>query len=127
MPECQTGSAVSKSVTVSIATNSLITGSKLFGFVTTGSPTLFAEANDSAMAVRAFCLVLATTIPAALPFFLFEEGYAALRGSHALLVLLLFVIGFIWGGNVGARPLFAGALIMSIGVALVVIAIPLGG
>ena len=39
---------MSKSVTVSIATNSLITGSKLFGFLTTGSPTLFAETIHSA-------------------------------------------------------------------------------
>ena len=39
---------MSKSVTISIATNSLIAGSKLFGFLTTGSPTLFAETIHSA-------------------------------------------------------------------------------
>ena len=39
---------MSKSVSVSIATNTLIAGSKLFGFVTTGSPTLFAETIHSA-------------------------------------------------------------------------------
>ncbi|HEY1386522.1 MAG TPA: cation diffusion facilitator family transporter [Dongiaceae bacterium] len=39
---------MSASVTVSIVTNSLITGSKLFGFLTTGSPTLFAETIHSA-------------------------------------------------------------------------------
>jgi cation diffusion facilitator family transporter len=39
---------VSKSVTISIVTNSVITGSKLFGFLTTGSPTLFAETIHSA-------------------------------------------------------------------------------
>jgi cation diffusion facilitator family transporter len=39
---------LSKSVTVSIATNSAITCSKLFGFLTTGSPTLFAETIHSA-------------------------------------------------------------------------------
>jgi zinc transporter 9 len=38
---------VSASVTVSIVTNSLITGAKLFGFLTTGSPTLFAETVHS--------------------------------------------------------------------------------
>lgn len=38
---------MSASVTVSIVTNSLITGAKLFGFVTTGSPTLFAETVHS--------------------------------------------------------------------------------
>lgn len=39
---------MSKSVTVSIATNSIIMCTKLFGFVTTGSPTLFAETVHSA-------------------------------------------------------------------------------
>lgn len=39
---------MSKSVSVSIATNSVITASKLFGFLTTGSPTLFAETIHSA-------------------------------------------------------------------------------
>jgi cation diffusion facilitator family transporter len=39
---------VSKSVTISIATNSVIACSKLFGFLTTGSPTLFAETIHSA-------------------------------------------------------------------------------
>lgn len=39
---------MSNSVTVSIATNSVITASKLFGFLTTGSPTLFAETVHSA-------------------------------------------------------------------------------
>lgn len=39
---------MSKSVSVSIATNSIITASKLFAFLTTGSPTLFAETVHSA-------------------------------------------------------------------------------
>lgn len=39
---------MSKSVTISIGTNSIITCSKLFGFLTTGSPTLFAETIHSA-------------------------------------------------------------------------------
>jgi zinc transporter 9 len=39
---------VSKSVSISIATNSIIMCTKLFAFVTTGSPTLFAETVHSA-------------------------------------------------------------------------------
>ena len=39
---------MSQSVSISIATNSIITASKLFGFLTTGSPTLFAETVHSA-------------------------------------------------------------------------------
>lgn len=39
---------MSKSVTLSIATNTLITGAKTFGWLLTGSPTLFAESIHSA-------------------------------------------------------------------------------
>lgn len=39
---------MSKSVTLSIATNTLITGAKMFGWWVTGSPTLFAESIHSA-------------------------------------------------------------------------------
>ena len=88
-------------------------------------PRLLAE--DLRGAVRVFFLVVATAVPAALPFLVWDDPYLALRISNALLIACLFVIGFLWGRHVGARPLFAGTLIMSIGIALVVVAIPLGG
>ena len=84
-------------------------------------------AGDLRGAVLVLCLVLATAVPAALPFLLIQDGYVALRVSNVLLVGLLFVVGFLWGRHVGSRPLAAGLLIMSIGLALVLIAIPLGG
>ena len=88
-------------------------------------PRLLAE--DLRGAVRVFFLVVATAVPAALPFVIWDSAYLALRISNALLLICLFVIGFFWGRHVGARPLLAGTLIASIGVALVLIAIPLGG
>lgn len=88
-------------------------------------PQLLAE--DLRGAVRVFFLVVLTAVPAALPFVVWEDTYLALRISNALLLICLFVIGFFWGRHVGARPLLAGALIASIGVVLVLIAIPLGG
>lgn len=88
-------------------------------------PQLLAE--DLRGAVRVFLLVVATAVPAALPFLIWDNAYLALRMSNALLLVCLFVIGFLWGRHVGARPLFAGVLIASIGVVLVLIAIPLGG
>ena len=72
-------------------------------------------------------LVVATAIPAALPFLFIEDGYLALRASNALLAGLLFVVGYRWGRHFGAPPKLAGALIMSIGIILVLAAIPLGG
>ena len=83
--------------------------------------------EDLRGAALILCLVLATAFPAALPFLLLEDAYVALRVSNALLIGLLFVVGFFWGRHIGAMPLLAGALIMSIGIVLVLIAIPLGG
>jgi hypothetical protein len=88
-------------------------------------PQLLAE--DLRGAIRVFFLVVATAVPAALPFLVWDNAYVALRISNALLIGCLFVVGFFWGRHVGARPVFAGALIMSIGIVLVLIAIPLGG
>ena len=88
-------------------------------------PQLLAE--DLRGAVRVFFLVVATAVPAALPFLILDNPYLALRVSNAFLLVCLFVIGFFWGRHVGARPLLAGTLIASIGVMLVLIAIPLGG
>ena len=84
-------------------------------------------AGDLRGAALVLCLVLATAVPAALPFLLIQDGYVALRVSNVLLVGLLFVVVFLWGRHVGSKPLVAGLLIMSIGLALVLIAIPLGG
>jgi hypothetical protein len=89
------------------------------------SPRLLAQ--DLRGAVRVFFLVVATAVPAAVPFLLWDDAYLALRISNALLLACLFVVGFFWGRHVGARPIFAGALIMSIGMLLVLIAIPLEG
>ena len=84
-------------------------------------------AEDLRGAVRVFFLVVATAVPAAMPFLVWDDAYLALRTSNALLIACLFVIGFLWGRQVGARPILAGSLIMSIGIVLVLIAIPLGG
>ncbi len=85
---------MSKSVTVSIATNSLITGSKLFGFVTTGSPTLFAETIHSATDVVNQALLKVGEVKAAKkstalhPFGFGKERYFwALVSSIAVLFL----------------------------------------
>jgi VIT1/CCC1 family predicted Fe2+/Mn2+ transporter len=83
--------------------------------------------EDLRGAVLVFFLVVLTAIPAAIPFLIIDDPYVALRVSNAVLALLLFVTGYWWGRHIGASPLLAGGLIMSIGVVLVLIAIPLGG
>lgn len=83
--------------------------------------------EDVRSALIIFVLVAVTAVPAALPFLFIDDSYLALRTSNGLLTILLFVIGYLWGKQIGGRPWLAGALIMSIGVALVLVAIPLGG
>ena len=83
--------------------------------------------GDVRGALLVFVLVAITAVPAALPFLFIEDSYLALRTSNGLMTALLFVIGYLWGRQIGGRPILAGALIMSIGVALVLVAIPLGG
>jgi hypothetical protein len=85
------------------------------------------HADDIKGAVIIFFLVLGTAIPAALPFLLIADGETALRVSNAVLVGCLFVVGSLWGRHVGSTPWVAGLLVMSLGAAMALIAVPLGG
>ena len=84
-------------------------------------------AEDFRAASLVFVLVVLTAVPAAVPFLLVEDSYIALRISNGVMTALLFLVGYFWGKHVGAKPLVSGLLVMSIGVALVLVAIPLGG
>lgn len=83
--------------------------------------------SDFRAAALIFVLLVLTAVPGALPFLILDDSYVALRVSNGLMTLLLFAVGYRWGQHVGARPIVSGLLVMSIGVALVLIAIPLGG
>jgi VIT1/CCC1 family predicted Fe2+/Mn2+ transporter len=83
--------------------------------------------TDFRAAALIFVLVVLTAVPAVLPFLFLTDSYVALRVSNALMTLLLFAVGYRWGKHVGARPVLSGLLVMSIGIVLVLVAIPLGG
>ncbi len=51
----------------------------------------------------------------------------ALRVSNAILLALLFYVGYAWARHTTAKPLLTGCVFLLGGVALVVIAIALGG
>jgi VIT1/CCC1 family predicted Fe2+/Mn2+ transporter len=78
-------------------------------------------------AVASGVLVVLSTVPAALPFLLIDQPWRALRASNALLVGLLFVVGYEWGRQAHASPWRSGLAFLSAGLALVAIAIALGG
>jgi VIT1/CCC1 family predicted Fe2+/Mn2+ transporter len=72
-------------------------------------------------------LVICTTVPAALPFAFIDDAYIAIRTSNAILLLTLFATGFGWARFTTMRPWLVGTAFLLGGLALVLIAIPLGG
>ena len=72
-------------------------------------------------------LVILSTFPLVIPFLVIADARVALRFSNALAVALLFVCGFLFGRYAGLRPLLTGLVMVAIGIALVSMAIALGG
>jgi hypothetical protein len=74
-----------------------------------------------------FWLVFLTALPAAAPFLLFRDPQIAMRASNALLIGLLSYVGWLWAGYTGASRWRTALLMPLVGVALVLVAIALGG
>jgi len=72
-------------------------------------------------------LVILSTFPVVIPFFVIADARMALRISNALAVISLFLCGFLFGRHAGLQPLATGLIMVGIGVVLVSIAIALGG
>jgi VIT1/CCC1 family predicted Fe2+/Mn2+ transporter len=83
--------------------------------------------DDLKGAVACAWLVIATTFPVALPFLIFDDALFAIRLSNALLVVMLFVVGYQWGKYANVNTWVAGTIFMVVGLILVAIAIALGG
>jgi hypothetical protein len=88
----------------------------------------FTRTNLSEIATTVACNMVAVT-PAALPFLLLRHvsWQTNLRVSNVLVVAMLFAVGFGWGKAAGFRPWRTGATLLAIGVAMVGIAVELGG
>jgi hypothetical protein len=78
-------------------------------------------------AIACFLLVFLSCLPAAVPFLIFSSPTRALRVSNLLLIGMLFVIGQKWAQYANASRLVAGLAMVIIGLALVGVAILLGG
>src|SRR5512135_2215114 len=84
--------------------------------------------RDNVLGALAACwVVFACSIPAVLPFLFLDDPQLALRVSKAILIGLLFVVGWRAALHTLFRPWLAGLGFMLIGVLLVALAIPLGG
>ena len=78
-------------------------------------------------ALMSFVLVVISSLPAALPFLLFDNLHFALRVSNAVLIVGLFLSGYWWSKYTLGRPWVVGLSFLSVGMLLVLIAIALGG
>ncbi len=71
-------------------------------------------------------LVFISGIPVLLPF-LFYDGIWAARFSHVIGLIMLFSIGYRWGGYVGRSKLWTGVVMMGVGAVITGVVIVLGG
>jgi hypothetical protein len=78
-------------------------------------------------AMVAFWLVLLTAVPAVLPFLVFGNPFAALRVSNFLLLITLFLIGYRCAGATNNNPWVFGSILLLVGLAMVGVAMALGG
>jgi hypothetical protein len=96
-----------------------------------------AKANDPARvsftrqdflgALACFWLVFLSCLPAAVPFLIFSQAHVALRVSNYLMIGMLFIVGMKWGNYAFTNRIGAGLIMAAIGLALVGVAILLGG
>jgi len=82
---------------------------------------------DARAAVAVFCLVFFASLPAALPYLVIKDPWIALRASNALLIGILFWVGYRWASYTSFHPLKFGLTLTVLGIVLVLLAIPLGG
>ncbi|HJS36767.1 MAG TPA: hypothetical protein VJ789_01410 [Burkholderiales bacterium] len=72
-------------------------------------------------------LVFGSTFPLVLPFILMQAPWLALRISHGIAVVMLFILGWKLGRWSGASAFGSGALLAAVGVVLAVLCVALGG
>ena len=83
--------------------------------------------EDVLGAIAVFWLVFLSTIPALVPFLLFENPHVALRVSNGLLLGMLFGLGHRWGKETNQGPWRVGFFLLLVGIVLVGAAMALGG
>ncbi len=83
--------------------------------------------EDMLGALVCFWLVFFASIPAAIPYLFIDDPWVALRVSNGVLLFLLFYAGYAWAKYTVANPWISGFSFLVGGLAMVVIAILLGG
>jgi hypothetical protein len=83
--------------------------------------------DDWLAALGVFLLVFVTTFPVVIPFLVIGKPHLALRASNGVAILMLFLIGYAFGGYAGRPQWLAGLAMVILGSVLVGITIALGG
>jgi len=74
------------------------------------------------------CLLsFASTFPVVIPFIVLSDAKLALRFTYGVAIVMLFCCGYAFGYRSGLRPWVAGLSMVAFGVALVSVAVALGG
>jgi VIT1/CCC1 family predicted Fe2+/Mn2+ transporter len=84
-------------------------------------------ADDAWAALAVFWLVFLTALPPVLPFLVIDQPHLAMRVSNAILIALLFFVGWRWAVYTGASRWGTSLTVTLLGVGLVAVAIRLGG
>ena len=74
-----------------------------------------------------FVLVFLSTFPVALPFIFMPDAGPALRASNAIAIVMLFVLGHVFGRMTGRHPWLVGIAMVALGSMLVGMTMALGG
>ncbi len=78
-------------------------------------------------ALGVFLLVFLSLFPIVIPFIFISNSLLALRISNGIALVLLFVAGYSFGRFTNGNPWRAGLVMVVFGVAIVALAIRLGG
>ena len=78
-------------------------------------------------AFTSFWLVVIASLPAAIPFLIWDDARFALRVSNAILLAFLFFCGYKWARYTLGSPWVFGLIFLAGGFGLVAMAIALGG
>jgi VIT1/CCC1 family predicted Fe2+/Mn2+ transporter len=84
--------------------------------------------EDFAGALGTFLVAVGAALPVVLPLLIFgQNAWLAVRLSNLVACAMLFMMGFRWAKYAGGKPLLSGLFLVLVGLAMVVVAIPLGG
>jgi hypothetical protein len=96
-------------------------------FLAGQAPRVAVSADDLKGAVACFWLVFLSCLPVVLLYLVMPNPYVAVRASNVLLLVMLFATGVLWGRFAGVGAWWAGLCMVAIGLALVGLAVALGG